>query len=346
MKTNKKGISLIVLVITIIVMIILAAAIIVTLSQNGIIGRANEAKTLTNETQIKEAAQLAWLDAYSAGVRNVEGDDGLEAIVLAALTENGIDTTKYDIKVTTGGVSVAKKGDGKEDNSDLNPIGVIPEGAKYISADGTTYNAGDNFPTTLTPLDRYETEDYVYVYQAEWSAEPYTQTVFTNQFSENTSYDGWCVTTFGKTEKATYQVILESINGKNVTSMQYTFWGNGVIEVAPLIPKNINRLGPTFYYCRNLKQLSDGFSIPLDVTRTTQMFRGCSNLETLPTSFVIHENIASIDSMFQGCTSLKGTINIDANPTVYNYFLDNCDVSQITIEGKSTMKTELLDTAE
>ena len=55
MKTKQKnGISLIVLVITIIVMIILAAAIILSLSNSGIIGKANKAKTDSDTANLKE----------------------------------------------------------------------------------------------------------------------------------------------------------------------------------------------------------------------------------------------------------------------------------------------------
>ena len=56
---NKKGISLMVLVITIAVMIILAAAIILSLQSSGIIGRANEAKASSDMSNKKEAATLA-----------------------------------------------------------------------------------------------------------------------------------------------------------------------------------------------------------------------------------------------------------------------------------------------
>ncbi len=56
---QKKGISLIVLVITIIVMIILATTIILALNGSGIIGKAGEAKTATNEAALLEAANLA-----------------------------------------------------------------------------------------------------------------------------------------------------------------------------------------------------------------------------------------------------------------------------------------------
>ena len=69
---NKKGISLIVLVITIIVMIILAAAIILSLQSSGIIERANEAKAKTdvaNARQVVALADAEWqlMDANEQG---------------------------------------------------------------------------------------------------------------------------------------------------------------------------------------------------------------------------------------------------------------------------------------
>ena len=56
---SKRGISLIVLVITIIVMIILAAAIILSLSSNGIIGKANEAKAKSDEANARQIVAMA-----------------------------------------------------------------------------------------------------------------------------------------------------------------------------------------------------------------------------------------------------------------------------------------------
>ena len=55
---DRKGISLIVLVITIIVMIILATAIILSLSNSGIIGKANKAKTDTERATILEVINI------------------------------------------------------------------------------------------------------------------------------------------------------------------------------------------------------------------------------------------------------------------------------------------------
>ena len=100
---KKKGISLIVLVITIIVMIILAGSIILTLSNSGIIDKANEAVEKTDIVQVKNLAALKWSEAY---LRN-EKDIG--KYVLEGLQNEKINTDKYDITVTLNGVEVELK---------------------------------------------------------------------------------------------------------------------------------------------------------------------------------------------------------------------------------------------
>ncbi len=56
----KKGISLIVLVITIIVMIIIAGAIIISLSQTNVISQAEKARLESNNAEIKSIAALVY----------------------------------------------------------------------------------------------------------------------------------------------------------------------------------------------------------------------------------------------------------------------------------------------
>ena len=119
MKTKQKnGISLIVLVITIIVMIILAAAIILSLSNSGIIGKANKAKTDSDTANLKEyvntlraewelmtdAEQLAEgsFEAYAnkklekSGYKGAVGADGE---VYSNLNENAMAAIRAGIKV-------------------------------------------------------------------------------------------------------------------------------------------------------------------------------------------------------------------------------------------------------
>jgi len=110
MKRNKSGISLIVLVITIIVMIILAGSIIISLSNSGIIGKAEEAVDAANLQEVQQIATLAWADAYIDELKDGTVDvNELERRVLEALTKNNVDTNKYIINITDEGVSVQAK---------------------------------------------------------------------------------------------------------------------------------------------------------------------------------------------------------------------------------------------
>ena len=98
-RKTKKGISLIVLVITIIVMIILAAAIVITLSNSGIINKANEAVDTTNLKQVQQIASVIWSESYMNANGKIT-EQQLYDEVIAGLTAAKIDTTKYKIEVT------------------------------------------------------------------------------------------------------------------------------------------------------------------------------------------------------------------------------------------------------
>jgi hypothetical protein len=65
----KKGISLIVLVITIIVMIILAASVVITLSNTGIIEKAGNAVDVTSLKEVEQLASLTWAEEFMEGKR-------------------------------------------------------------------------------------------------------------------------------------------------------------------------------------------------------------------------------------------------------------------------------------
>ena len=106
---NKQGISLLVLVITIIVMIILAAAIILSLSSNGIIDRANEAVDKTDEKQMQALAQTLWAEAYLDYREGKINENTLIQRVNSGLREADKDyLLKYDVKISSQGVNLEK----------------------------------------------------------------------------------------------------------------------------------------------------------------------------------------------------------------------------------------------
>jgi len=105
---KKKGISLIVLVITIIVMIILAAAIILSLNNAGIIGNANKAVNDSNIANIKSAADLAYAEYL---IDKPEGVTDLGKYLTQKLVDNNTITgDDYVVGIYDGETVVAKAG--------------------------------------------------------------------------------------------------------------------------------------------------------------------------------------------------------------------------------------------
>jgi len=101
----KKGISLIVLVITIIVMIIIAGAIIISLSQSNIITQAGVAKTEANLANAKAVVVATWADS---AVQAADGKATLNeaayytALEAAGLKDaNGQAETLYTVELPT-----------------------------------------------------------------------------------------------------------------------------------------------------------------------------------------------------------------------------------------------------
>jgi len=105
MKNNKQAISLILLIITVIVMIILAGAIILTLSNVGIIEQAEKAVDDSDFQEVQTIASLAWSEAYME-IEGKKTQEKLEEKVLEKLKAEDIEIAKYKITVTKEGVDV------------------------------------------------------------------------------------------------------------------------------------------------------------------------------------------------------------------------------------------------
>lgn len=109
----KKGISLIVLVITIIVLAILAGAIIISLSNTNIIAQAAQAKEDADFANAKNTVTLAYSEALANG--NKAGkNDGLAYADAAGTTLAGADYYKTALTNAgfTGGLEVSVKTQG------------------------------------------------------------------------------------------------------------------------------------------------------------------------------------------------------------------------------------------
>ena len=101
----KKGISLIVLVITIIVMIILAAAVVISMSNTGIIEKASQAVNLTDEKSVQDLAALVWAETYLDETKRAN----IENEVMQELEKHGVKTDKWNIQVSNTGIIISSK---------------------------------------------------------------------------------------------------------------------------------------------------------------------------------------------------------------------------------------------
>lgn len=96
MKANKKGISLIVLIITIVVIIILAAAIILNLSNTNIINNAKTAVSANDVAEMQSAVNLTYGDLFATNM--LPGGSGAEPSAADVVSKL---SAKYSIAVKT-----------------------------------------------------------------------------------------------------------------------------------------------------------------------------------------------------------------------------------------------------
>lgn len=287
---KKKGISLIVLVITIIVMIILAASVVISLNNTGVINKASHAVDLTNEAQVQDLAALTWAECYMEKYR----DEQLASKVKEKLTEQGITEDKWNITVSNSGVTVeSKKSNGNSEENiyesynhdapELHLSGVIPEGGRYVheasnqilpnmTYDGTSYelNAGDEFPANVYSTDYFYYGDYVYT----------TKKVDVPGDAANSAYKqtGWRFEVVDKT-KTSYGPVLESIAGINVTSAFKAYANCTNLTVAPVLPKNAIEYFWGVFGNTQITDLPEG-AIPNGVTTVNNSF----TVGTFPTT--------------------------------------------------------------
>ena len=151
MKLNLKernGITLIALVITIIVLLILAGVTIATLTgDNGILGKANEAKTTNDEEKAKEQIKIAVMGSYGKD-GELNYDDLTKNLGQIGITELP-DTASYPLEVTLDGVSATIKANGEVNFTTSG--GYTQTGDTITSPDGKTMKVGDyvNYDPTL-----------------------------------------------------------------------------------------------------------------------------------------------------------------------------------------------------
>ena len=240
---------------------------------------------------------------------------------------------------------------------------IVPTGGKYYAGVTSTtlgdytgatkvYNAGEKLPCGYVSQtgDTYVDKDYEYKYNG---------SSFYSDWNLNETQNGWGVKVINKNQKS-YDIVLSNINNQNINTLRYTFQNCYNLITAPKIPNTTTDMCGTFECCFALtdapaipdgvKDLEFTFAncfvmvnapiIPSTVENMHQTFYNCYQITTVSP---IHNSVTDMRGAFQCCTSLTGTIEIDANPSVYSDCFRGTDfqTQNITLTGTSTMLDEI-----
>lgn len=289
---KEKGITLIALVITIIVLLILAGVTIATLTgNNGILTKANEAKTNNTDSEASEQFSLLaneWIIEKSTGDKTLEKflEEKRKEEQLSEVKDNGDGSytikqngyqTIIDQNGKIGSVFNPEEWDKTAASEDCFIWGSDTEGEEgYDVVVGYTQNIEGytklRFPSRCTKIDLRTS----YANESNDSSRSFCSSIKTIELPDTVVEIGkW---SFASSEWATGFDNLESI----------------------IIPDSVTKIGyNAFYSCKNLKSIT----IPDSVTSIDgYAFMYCTNLS----SITIPNSVTSIgNGAFSDCTSLS-----------------------------------------
>ena len=149
----------------------------------------------------------------------------------------------------------------------------------------------------------------------------------------------------------------------SVTDMRDTFSFCRSLTTVPAIPNSVTSMDKTFNGCTSLTtppdmsnatsvtdmesaflnctSLTTAPAIPSSVTNMDNTFSGCTSLTTAP---AIPSSVTYMRGTFVDCTFLTGTIEVNANPTFYNYCLSGTQITNITGSCSQAIKDALIAT--
>ena len=330
---NEIGITLIALVITIVVLLILAGVTIATLTgNNGIVTRANQAKTETQQAEDKELIRLAVSEARIGEneFQKLNANSLQKAIDNqfdernAVVSDNGdgtfivscLDTLK-DYKVTSNSV---------ESTLDWNKAmanAVAPESQDEARNEGVIGIGTDGQPVDMDNWDYIVLDNGTFglhcINLSDFPIIPNGVTNLTSAFA-NTAIvtmpeipDSVTImnNTFGN---CTNLINFKSLP-KNLENAMSCFKGCTNLKIAPQIPSKVTNMSNTFYNCTALQEIP---YIPEGVMDMTSTFQGCTNLTNI--DIKIPSSVKNLSHTFREDTNLSGKITIEATPDKY----ENC----------------------
>ena len=307
---EKKGISLIVLIVTIIVMIIIAGAIIISLTETNVIDQAEVAVEKHNLSELKSASSLAYAN-WLLSDKTLDSQNYIRDELIRQKIATWDDFSKYYITETGGIEEIDQEAfifivDIKDvENDSVNLWVEIYDEAGLV-------NWGDGS----------EPEDAYYQHLHRYSKPGKYEVTVTGKLRyvdiAGVSGDGNVVTaikSFGNLEYE--QMYLWSTNNLKYISMPnpnsfknlYDFsMSDSSIQKVPdymFRESQITELTAIFNNCRNLKSIPEHLFDGLTITNAKMTFYNCTSLTGNAPELWNNTNITVYDGSFYNCTGLS-----------------------------------------
>lgn len=330
---NKKGITLIALVVTIVVLLILAGvSVSVVADKNGIIQNSQETKEQTRAAMVEKERDLWKLEGQI--YQSDSEKETLEKVLERLEKENTITKEEKQAILETGEVTIAGKTIIFIDGT------IVACGNEENSADGsflgnTSIKRGDiEQINIITALNGHDAND-----EKTWDISERKNGRYLAWYEDKDNNNFWEVTIAGngrvklnKSAKLLFKALgtyagkiemngIENLDTSEVTDMSYMFTDGSQytdLDLSSFDTSNVTTMSGMFLNCSKLTNLNLANFDTKNVVKLTNLFNGCSAIENINLSSFDTSNVTKMYAMFGNCENLK------------NVNLKNFDTSKVT----------------
>ena len=292
---SSKGITLIALIITIIVLLILAGITVATLTgDNGIVTKAGEAKTASEDAKIEEEIQLAFIENEKHKSANLKKDmkDIIQPIFEKSYGSGKITLEKsgknYKVKVNNTKIVYRVEPDGTvkkyEEMAPTDVYGKLVNGTLYLRPTQLNNEYTKINETDLCNIAKYFTASDIIKVVIEEPIAPNNNNKMFYQLSNLTKIEN-----------------IEKLHTENSTDMTLMFAGCKALEKLDLSnfdTLNVKYMSSMFWVCDNLKELDISSFNTSKVLYMDNMFGYNNYIKELDVSNFDTSKVVSMNCMF------------------------------------------------
>jgi len=322
-KNENRGITLIALAITIIIILILAGISINTLTgDNGIIGKAAEAKTRTEIDREKELIETAAVQAMG---KQRNGSVTVKGLQDELKNDGEVEKIRKDIVVT---MKDSKRQYSVDDDGNVYEYEYVELSVMSNSIFRNKLKSYASYSDILSVkvLDNVNIpEDAKYTFEV----------------SEDKKIKAWLMQNSEDNEK--YDLYIGGNKGIIIDSCEHLFshFENCItIDLENLYTDNVTNMIYMFYYCKSLKNLNISNLATSKVTNMAYLFAVCNNLEKIDLSNFDTSNVIKMERMFRECWKLSNldlsNFNTSKVDNMWEMFYECKSIEQLDLTNFDT----------